>query len=122
MGPFLRLWAPVVIWMGATFVVSHQPKVTIPFDAPDYLAHGLSYALFGLLLVRAFARGRWTAVTPAMAMLATLLGAVYGLSDEFHQSFIPGRHASASDLVADIVGTATGAFGAAWAAHRAPRT
>lgn len=44
--------------MAVIFVVSHQSNVSIPFDAPDYSAHGLSYAVLGLLLMRALAGGR----------------------------------------------------------------
>lgn len=124
-GARLAAWGPAVIWMAATFVISHQPKVAIPFDAPDYLAHGVSYAVLGALLTRALAGGRLPAMTWRLAAMATVMGALYGLSDEFHQSFIPGRFASLSDLVADTAGSAAGALAAAalgaWRRTRAPK-
>lgn len=99
--------------MAATFVVSHQPVVVIPFDAPDYYAHGVSYAVLGALLTRALAGGRLAAMTWRFAAVAALLATLYGVSDEFHQSFVPGRIASLSDIIADGIGAAVGAFAAA---------
>jgi VanZ family protein len=112
-GLFVTTWGPVILWMVATFLVSHQPKVSIPFDAPDYFAHGVAYACLGFLLTRALAWGRWQDMTWRLALAATVLGAVYGATDEFHQSFIPGRHASVADLVADAIGACLGAGAAA---------
>lgn len=110
--------------MVATFAISHQPKVSIPFDAPDYFAHGVAYAGLGFLLARALAWGRLRDMTWRLALLATVLGALYGVTDEFHQSFIPGRHASVSDLVADAIGACVGACSAAllgaWSRGRKP--
>lgn len=102
-------WGPAVIWMAATFVVSHQSQVEIPFGAPDYFGHGVSYAVLGALLMRALAGGALRRMDAGLILPAVLIAAVYGLSDEFHQSFIPGRMASVSDLVADTIGALAGA-------------
>jgi VanZ family protein len=99
--------------MAATFVASHQPTVTIPFDAPDYYAHGAAYAGLGFLLTRALAGGQLAAMTLRLALIATVLGTLYGVSDEFHQSFVPGRMATLSDVIADGVGALVGALVAA---------
>lgn len=112
--------------MAAIFVVSHQSKVSIPFDAPDYSAHGLSYAVLGFLLIRALAGGRLEAMTWRLVLLVTVIGGLYGISDEFHQSFIPGRHPSVSDVVADTVGSFVGACAGAalgaWLRRTPPST
>lgn len=111
--------------MAGTFVVSHQPKVSIPLGAPDYLAHGVSYAVLGALYVRALASGRLIGMTMALVAPAVLLALVYGITDEFHQSFIPGRFPSVSDVVADTLGALVGACVAAaagaWLRRRAAR-
>ena len=100
--------------MAATFVVSHQPQVEIPFGAPDYIGHGVSYAVLGVLLMRALADGNLQGMRTGLILAAVLIAAVYGVSDEFHQSFIPGRNASVSDIVADTIGALTGAVVAAF--------
>lgn len=102
-------WGPAVIWMAATFVVSHQSRVQIPFGAPDYIGHGVSYAVLGALLMPALAGGRLKGLRAALIVPAVLIAGVYGVSDEFHQSFIPGRLASVSDIVADTIGAVVGA-------------
>lgn len=99
--------------MAATFVVSHQSRVEIPFGAPDYIGHGLSYALLGALLMRALADGALGGMRAALILPAVLLSTAYGFTDEFHQWFIPGRSASWSDIAADGVGSLAGACVAA---------
>ncbi len=99
--------------MAATFAASHRPAIAIPFGAPDYVAHALSYAVLGALLVRALGGGPLGSMTQSLIVPAALIGALYGLSDEFHQSFVPGRMASAGDLAADAIGSLAGAVAAA---------
>jgi len=100
--------------MAATFVSSSRSTVTIPFDAPDYYAHAAAYSVLGFLLTRALAGGELAAMTLRLALIATVLGTLYGISDEFHQSFVPGRMATVSDVIADGVGALLGALVAAW--------
>jgi VanZ family protein len=108
--------------MAVTFYVSHQSAVDIPLGAPDYVAHGVGYAGLGVLLMRALAGGRLSAMSWKGVLLATLLGGLYGVSDEFHQSFVPGRYPSISDVIADTAGSLVGASGAAlfgaWLRHQ----
>ena len=99
--------------MAMTFVVSHQPVVVIPFGAPDYVAHATSYGVLAALFVWALSGGELSRMTPALIAPAVVLTVIYGLSDEFHQSFIQGRDASGLDVLADAVGAAGGACAAA---------
>lgn len=110
---FLWAWGPAFIWMAVTFYLSHQSGIAIPIGAPDYLAHGVGYSGLGALIMRALAGGRLTAMSWRWVLAATLLGGLYGVSDEFHQSFVPGRYPSLSDVVADTIGSFVGACGAA---------
>jgi VanZ family protein len=99
--------------MAATFFASHRPAVVIPFGAPDYVAHAIAYSVLAALLVRALAGGALSAMTSALIVPAVVLAVIYGASDEFHQSFVPGRDASLMDLAADTVGAVAGASAAA---------
>jgi VanZ family protein len=71
--------------------------------AGDKLAHFLLYAVLGALL--AYGRGREGELAHAAPIAA---GVLYGASDEWHQSFVPGRQVSALDWTADACGVAAG--------------
>ncbi len=51
------------------------------------------------------------------ALLAAGLGVLHGVLDEYHQSFVPGRSATAFDVVVDSVGVTLG-LACAWYAVR----
>lgn len=74
----------------------------------DKLLHALLYSGLGLLVARARA-GRADAVTPRVVLFSLVFGALYGISDEFHQYLNPPRNVEAADVVADTVGAALGA-------------
>lgn len=78
----------------------------------DKTLHGVAYALLGILLYRVVVRAKgegWCAVC-----LAILGSALYGVSDELHQAFVPLRTADGLDLMADILGASTGVFVWRW--------
>lgn len=75
---------------------------------PDWATHGAAYLVLAVLLGRALAAGRG-AFTARQALLAALLSAAYGVTDEYHQSFVPGRHPSAADVAKDLGGSVVGA-------------
>jgi VanZ family protein len=108
------LWGPAVLQMAVLFSVSSVPNVgELPGGAPDWLPHGAGYAILAVLLLRGFARGRRAGVNAWTILAAVTSAALYGVTDEFHQSFVPGRSAELRDLVADTTGAALGA-GLAW--------
>jgi VanZ family protein len=99
--------AAVVAWMGVIFFLSSQsrlPDLSTSFsDAlQDVLGHFVAY---GALAVLAFwALEGFGAARPAVWALVVAL--LYGLSDEFHQAFVPGRHPDPFDIATDLAGAA----------------
>lgn len=75
-------------------------------DHPDKLMHIILYAGFGFLLYYTIKNSSNSIVYNYALLFAIIIGTVYGISDEFHQSFVPGRTASIRDLAADIIGLA----------------
>ncbi|HDS45793.1 MAG TPA: DUF1616 domain-containing protein [Methanomicrobia archaeon] len=71
---------------------------------PDKIAHVLLYLVFGLLLHLAFRTSRSVMVSTRPALFAVLAGLLFGVTDELHQFFVPGRSMSALDLGADLTG------------------
>jgi VanZ family protein len=98
------LWLPVFAYMAAIFFVSGIPDPPVPSNVPDVSMHEAAYFGLTLLLIRGFAGGRWTGVTLITLAAAFVAAVVYGASDEWHQSFVPNRHAELRDLVADAIG------------------
>ena len=69
----------------------------------DKLLHAAAYAVLGVLCLRA-CHGGLEALAPGPTLGGYLLAAGYGLFDELHQSWVPGRDASVLDWLADAVG------------------
>ena len=76
--------------------------LTPPFDK---LYHAGNFGVLGILLYLATGR----------VYLAVLLASLYGVSDEVHQAYVPGRSADMLDWVADTVGAGVGVGVAVWA-------
>jgi VanZ family protein len=105
-------WLPPLAWAALIFSLSAMSRPPVPqVDLPqfDKLLHACEYGCFGALLCRAMAMGgRWLSPNAAF-LLALVVGGLYGVTDEFHQSFVPERCADVWDVVADCVGSAIGA-------------
>jgi VanZ family protein len=80
----------------------------LPGDVSDKTMHFWVYAVLGALILRALARGTLSGCTLPRAVTAVLCSVLYGMSDELHQYFVPGRSPSVADVVADTVGAAAG--------------
>ena len=103
-----RLWAAPVIYAIAIFVLSSIPTPPAPPGAvTDKQVHALVYAGLALLVLRALAAGDASRVTFGRALGASAIAAAYGVTDEWHQWFVPGRVADALDLLANAVGALT---------------
>ena len=99
----LTLWGPfvaalvVVFWLSS---LSHVPGAQYFWDK---FLHTFGYSVLGVLALRAF-HGGFDHIRPQPTLYAGLAVILWGISDEFHQSFVPGRDASAWDVLADTVG------------------
>ena len=109
---WILAWIPVVIYAGTVFYLSslsHPPQFLPPFFMADKLLHGVEYALFGMLMIRAIERSpRHPRTLRGCITLAICIVLLYGISDELHQAFVPYRDASVFDLMADVIGGSIG--------------
>ena len=109
-------WLPALAWMGGIFWLSQQsnPLEEAASSAGAIVAHLGLYTGLGLLLVWALAsdgfprKAYGEEPTWALASLAFALTVLYGVLDELHQAFVPGRTASEADLGLDAVGALIG--------------
>ena len=98
--------------MALIFILSAQAQLPTPETRwLDFVleksAHTFEFAVLAALLLRALGPGataRWRAFG-----VAVLLAWLYALSDEFHQSFVPGRSADWTDILFDWLGAVLGA-------------
>lgn len=105
-------WAPVILWMAAIFYLSSQPKLpSVPLlsgiEWGDKVAHAIAYAVGGALVWRALSRKwpKWWQIAATVALTTA-----FGLSDEFHQLYVPPRTFDMLDLSADVIGSALAAM------------
>jgi VanZ family protein len=110
------LWLPVAAYMAMLFWFSSQPTLPpLPGQLSPYYAHATAYCGLSLLIVRALAGADLRRVTWLIAAGAATMAALYGVSDEYHQRFVPGRTFDVLDMAANGIGAFAGAIGVrAW--------
>ena len=99
-------WLPAIAWAAFIFYLSSKhadefPKIDIPQF--DKVVH---FCLYGPLSITLFCGLRFGSGRNFRfaVILAFLLASVYGISDEYHQSFVPSRTCDVFDWVADTIG------------------
>lgn len=105
----LRL-LPAVACMGVIFYLSHQPKLpevpTLSGQLTSVLGHFTVY--FALAALTWWGLGALGLSPRSRIAIAFAVATLYGVSDEWHQSFIPGRHPDIVDIITDATGAAAG--------------
>ena len=98
--PAPRSWLWPVAIAALIFLASSQSKLAGPdVEGSDKVVHFSVYALLATLVVRLRPGVGW-------ALLSIALVSLYGASDEWHQSFTPGRSVELADWIADTSGAA----------------
>ena len=98
-------------WAGLIFYLSSQPSIETPslFPGQDKLFHLMAFGILGLLTMGALqaSHGGYPTRQVWLVALAVML---YGILDEFHQYFVPGRSADVYDVLADAIGGLLGVW------------
>jgi VanZ family protein len=104
-------WAPPLVLMAVIFLLSAQPNLNSGLGWIDHvgrkIVHASEYALLFFLWWRVLRErlGYVAALAPAWA-----IAAAYAATDELHQSFVKGRHATWVDVSIDSMGAAVAAL------------
>ncbi len=94
----LLLYCAVIFWL------SDQPSLPLPmlFEYQDKLHHFSAYFIMSVLTWRSFRH--LTLNAARLPAFVVLFCSLYGVSDEWHQSFVEGRTADGLDWLADTLG------------------
>jgi VanZ family protein len=97
------LWLPPLVLMAVIFLLSAQPDLNSGLGTIDLIGRKIIHAgEYGLLT---FLWWRALRSVPAAAAIAV----AYACTDELHQHFVHGRHASPVDVGIDALGVAVAA-------------
>ncbi len=113
-----RVWLPLGL-MALIYFASSRPIPATGAGQLDKLVHVLVFAILAgawifALSPTSMSRGR-------RIVLAALLSILWGITDEWHQSFVPGRVASVADALADVVGASACGVLVFWMGRSGPR-
>jgi len=105
------LWPPLV--MAVIFALSAQPDLSTGLGMADLVARKIAHAGIYALLCACWWRVAIAlgVPVPRAVAVALLVSIAYGISDEWHQSFVAGRSGSGLDVVIDAVGAGAAALG-----------
>jgi hypothetical protein len=104
----LWYWLPAIIWAIIIFSFSAHPTNSVSeVHWQDFVikktAHIVEYGIFTLLLFRAMKKEN---INKKKAFIyAFFIAAIYGSTDEYHQSFTPGREPTLRDVLFDTFGS-----------------
>jgi VanZ family protein len=104
-------WFITFGYMGIIFFLSSQHSFHLhglPENA-DKVVHTFIYIPLAFMIYLSLNR---SGVKKSLFAVAFIFAGIYGITDEFHQYFVPGRYASAGDVVADFLGALVGSTGA----------
>ncbi len=100
----IALYCTFLFWM------SHQsrpPGSQIDFEGADKMAHFIVYGILAALVSVGLHRAPKGNSALVRLYAPILFATLYGISDEIHQYFVPGRTFSILDMVADGIGAIT---------------
>lgn len=102
------VWGPAIGQMALIFVLSSLSEAPLPDGMSDHAGHGIGYAMLSAFVLWGLSGGQLARVTAGRTALAVVWAVAYGLTDEFHQSFVPGRTPAWDDIGADARGALIG--------------
>lgn len=109
---FLIYWFPILLYCLLIFIQSSYPSFKSMPQLPyvDKVLHFTAYAVLGVLFLRALNTLSIRDNIMLIMILAVILSSLYGISDEWHQYYVPYRDADVMDALADTFGSIFGVY------------
>jgi VanZ family protein len=95
-----------LIWLLSSQSILPRPKGILGFDKVQHL---LAFAALAVAVCFWVPWEKWKGRGRFFALIAASVGSVYGIIDEVHQYFVPGRDCNVWDWIADTLGSIIGA-------------
>ena len=105
---YIIVWLPTIAYCSLIFYLSSQEipiKVNL-FPMQDKVIHVIEYGVLSVLFFISLNKSIPGYNMKTVAVLAIMFSGLYGVSDEIHQYFVPGRESSIGDVTADFIGAA----------------
>lgn len=107
--------------MAVIFYLSSLHQAPLPPGVGDKPAHAFGYMGLGVVIARALAGGLPPRITLRQLLAGLAIASLYGVTDEWHQSFVPARSPEVFDWMSDTIGAALGLLACwAWGIIRPP--
>jgi len=109
---FFFYWLPIILYCLLIYVQSSRPAPENLTGLPhlDKFLHLAAYAVLSAMFLRALKTLSTRENLKRAMMLSIFLSTLYGITDEFHQHFVPARSAELADVFADMAGSVVGVF------------
>ena len=99
---------PAILVMIGIFILSALPgndPLLNSFELNDKIKHVIAYFVLGISICLWIPSAKWRQKTLICGVVMIAICTIFGISDEFHQSFVPGRRGNdIGDIVADFIG------------------
>ena len=105
---------PTILVMAGIFMLSSLPgddSLLNAFEFNDKIKHFIAYFVLGITYCIRIPRKNWLAKPIFWCIIVVVLCTLFGISDEYHQSYVPGRSGNnLGDLMANFIGGLVSVF------------
>lgn len=109
---FVFIYLPLIIHWVTIFILTSLPSESLPsVEISDKLNHFLAFFVLGFFLNLTLKyQSKFPTLKKNILLITVIIASGYGLLDELHQLFVPGRSAEVLDWVADFIGAISGSL------------
>lgn len=109
----LRIWGPLIICI-SWYLSSRTLNLEIPISHSDKLIHLICFSGLAGAWTFWFSGKNWRNHSIRNFIICIAIVVIYGIIDEIHQNFVPGRESSVFDWFADVIGAVIGTIAGRW--------
>lgn len=111
---FIFIYLPLIIHWLTIFILTSLPSDQLPsVEIGDKVNHFLAFFVLAFFLNLTMKyQTKYPSLKESGLLITLIIASFYGLLDELHQLFIPGRSAEVLDWIADSIGAFAGTFSA----------